>query len=106
MAKGLTLVAAASRGFELVELPTGDGNDLVVIADEDSIEACTDKLRGAGVDVHAVRVDLPNAEDVHRLHRAATTGGRVFAAAALNTGSGRGDHSSTVTWMATPASSI
>ena len=66
MAKGLALVSGASSGigFELAELFAGDGYDLVVAADEDSIESCADKLRGAGVDVRAVQVDLRKPEDV------------------------------------------
>jgi len=64
MAKRLALVTGASSGigFELAKLFAGDGYDLVVAADEDSIEACADKLRGAGVDVRAVQVDLRKPE--------------------------------------------
>ena len=62
---------------------------MVVAADEDSIEACADKLRAAGVDVRAVQVDLRKPEDVDRLYRTATGDGRPLAAAALNAGSGR-----------------
>src|SRR5258705_2109011 len=91
MAKRLALVTGASSGigFELAKLFAGDGYDLVVAADEDSIEACADKLRGAGIDVRAVQVDWRKPEDVDRVYRAATNGGRTLAAAALNAGSGR-----------------
>ena len=91
MAKGLALVTGASSGigFELARLFAGDGYDLVVAADEDGIEACADKLRGAGVEVRAVRVDLRKPEDVDRLYRTATSDGRSLAAAALNAGRGR-----------------
>ena len=91
MAKGLALVSGASSGigFELAELFAGDGYDLVVAADEDSIESCADKLRGAGVDVRAVQVDLRKPEDVDRLYNIAIEDGRTLQAAALNAGSGR-----------------
>jgi uncharacterized protein len=91
MAKGLALVTGASSGigFELAKLFADDGYDLVVAADEGSIEACADKLRGAGVDVHAVQVDLRKPEDVIRLYETAVDDGRTLAAAAFNAGSGR-----------------
>lgn len=81
--------ASSGIGFELAKLFAGDGYDLVVAADEDSIEVCADKLREAGVDVRAVQVDLRKPEDVDRLYRIATGDGRTREAAALNAGSGR-----------------
>ena len=91
MVRGLALVTGASSGigFELAKLFAGGGYDLVVAAEEDSIEACADKLRADGMDVRAVRVDLRKPEDVDRLYRTATGDGRPLAAAALNAGSGR-----------------
>ena len=69
MVRGLALVTGASSGigFELAKLFAGGGYDLVVAADEDSIEACADKLRADGMDVRAVQVDLRKPEDVDRL---------------------------------------
>src|SRR5258705_11817813 len=91
MAKRLALVTGASSGigFELAKLFAGDGYDLVVAADEDSIEAWADKLRGTGIDVRAVQVDLRKPEDVDRLYRPATNGGPALAAVPLDAGSGR-----------------
>ena len=68
--------ASSGIGFELAKLFAGGGYDLVVAADEDSIEACADKLRADGMDVRAVQVDLRKPEDVDRLYRTATGDGR------------------------------
>src|SRR4051794_16016104 len=90
MAGDLALVTGASSGigFELAKLFAGDGYNLVVAADEDSIQDSAEKLRASGVEVCAVQVDLRKTGDVERLYRAATDGGRI-AAAALNAGRGR-----------------
>ena len=71
--------ASSGIGFELAKLFAGGGYDLVVAADEDSIESCADKLRAAGMDVRAVQVDLRKPEDVDRLYRTATGDGRPLA---------------------------
>jgi uncharacterized protein len=91
MAKGLVLVTGASSGigFELAKLFADDGYDLVVAADEDSIVPCADKLRGTGINVRAVQVDLRRPEEVIRLYETPTAHGRTLQAAALNAGSGR-----------------
>ena len=81
MAKGLALVSGASSGigFELAELFAGDGYDLVVAADEDSIDPAPTSFAAAGVDVRAVQVDLRKPEDVDRLYNTATEDGRTLA---------------------------
>jgi short-subunit dehydrogenase len=91
MVRDLALVTGASSGigFELAKLFADDGYDLVVAADEDRIEFCADGLRGAGVDVRAVKADLRKPEDVDLLYHTATSDGRTLSAAALNAGSGR-----------------
>ncbi|ULE31332.1 SDR family NAD(P)-dependent oxidoreductase [Mycobacterium sp. IDR2000157661] len=88
----LALVTGASSGIglELAKLFADDGYDVVVAADDDGIHAAADKLAAAGSDIRAVQVDLRNPDDVERLYRAATEGGRRLDAAALNAGTGGG----------------
>lgn len=87
----LALVTGASSGigFELARLFAEHGYDLVVAADDDTIEASADKLASAGVAVRAVQVNLRKPEDVQRLYYVVTDDGRPLDAAVLNAGVGR-----------------
>lgn len=88
MAKVLATVTGASSGigFELARRFADDGYNLILAADEDVIHACADKLAATGVDVMAVQGDLRKPDEVERLYRIATEGGRRLDAAALNAG--------------------
>ena len=81
--------ASIGIGFELARRFADDGYNLIVAADEDAIHACADKLAATGVDVMAVQGDLRKPDEVERLYRIATEGGRRLDAAALNAGVGR-----------------
>jgi short-subunit dehydrogenase len=88
----LAVVTGASSGIglELARLFAADGYDLVVAADEDRItDAAAELAANGGVDVRPVQLDLRNPDDVQRLYRTATSGGRVPDATALNAGIGR-----------------
>ena len=81
MVRGLALVSGASSGigFELAKLFAGHGYDLVVAADEDSIEASADKLRADGLDVRAILAYEEAHKNRHGVVSAAQT--RVAAIA-------------------------
>jgi short-subunit dehydrogenase len=81
--------ASSGIGLELARLFARDGYDVVAAADEEDVHTVPDQLAGAGVDVHAVQVDLRDPDGVERLYREATRDGRVLDAAALNAGTGR-----------------
>jgi len=88
----LALVTGASSGigFELAKLFAEDGYDVVVAADDEAIHASADKLVATGATVTPVQVDLRKPDDVERLYRTATEGGRHVEVACLNAGTGRG----------------
>jgi uncharacterized protein len=86
----LALVTGASSGigFELAKQFASHGFDLVVAAEDESIERAPEQLEPLGATTQAVRVDLATREGVERLH--AGLGGRVPDAVALNAGIGAG----------------
>jgi short-subunit dehydrogenase len=87
----LAVVTGASSGigFELARLFADDGYDLVLAADEERIVDAARELAASGVEVLPVQSDLRNPDEVQRLYRTATSGGRAVDAAALNAGIGR-----------------
>ena len=88
----LALVTGASRGIgrELAALFAADGYDLVLAARSDALDSVAAELADTGVTVSPVHADLRTPDGVRRVHEAATAGGRVPAAAALNAGVGIG----------------
>lgn len=89
MAVALVTGASSGIGFELAKLFARDGYDLVVAADDDGIFTSADELAATGVQVKPIQVDLRNPDEVERLYRASTEGGRQLDAVALNAGTGR-----------------
>jgi len=87
---GLAIVTGASSGIgrELAGLCAAAGYDLVVAADEPSIEDSAHALRGCGVRVDALNVDLATAAGVDRLHEIVQ--GRHVDALLANAGHGLG----------------
>jgi short-subunit dehydrogenase len=87
----LAIVTGASSGigFELARLCAEHGYDLVIAADEPEIQEAATALRGLGVQVEALHVDLAQLDGVDRLYAAA--GGRPVDALLANAGRGLGD---------------
>ncbi|MCT7657307.1 SDR family NAD(P)-dependent oxidoreductase [Mycobacterium deserti] len=90
MDKRCALITGASSGIglELAKLLAADGYDLIVAADDPAIATSAEELRGGGVEVEAVQVDLRKPKEVERLYRSVTAGGRRIDVAALNAGIG------------------
>ncbi|TFV55248.1 SDR family NAD(P)-dependent oxidoreductase [Geodermatophilus sp. DF01-2] len=88
----LALVTGASSGigFELARQFAENGFDLLVNAEDTSIDTAAAKLRSSGTAVSGFRADLRTAAGVDALWDAVQATGRPLAAAALNAGVGQG----------------
>ncbi|GAC01426.1 SDR-family protein [Gordonia namibiensis NBRC 108229] len=88
----LALITGASSGIgrELAELFVADGFDLIICAEDFTVDDVADRLRARGREVTSVRADLRTAEGVEALYAAVQSTGRPLAAAALNAGIGHG----------------
>jgi short-subunit dehydrogenase len=88
----LALVTGASSGIgrELAKQFAENGFDLIVAAEDVELDDATVELRGFGVAVAPVSVDLTKRTDVERLVAAVRGSGRPLDAAALNAGVGVG----------------
>ncbi len=68
--ENLSVVTGASSGIglELARYATKKGYDLIIAADERSIEAAADELRRTGAEVTAVQADLSARAGVDQLY--------------------------------------
>jgi short-subunit dehydrogenase len=91
-ARPLALVTGASSGIgrELAKQFAKHGYDLIVAAENVELDDAVEELRGMGVAVAPVSVDLTQRADVERLVAAYRGAGRLLDAAALNAGVGHG----------------
>lgn len=91
-ARPLALITGASSGIglELARQFAEHGYDLLVNAEDDSINAVAVQLRATGVQVEPVQADLRRYEGVERLYAAVLAQPREIEAAALNAGVGQG----------------
>jgi uncharacterized protein len=91
-ARPLALVTGASSGIgrELAKQFAEHGYDLIVAAENVELDDAVEELRGLGVAVAPVSVDLTKRADVERLVAAVRGAGRPLDAAALNAGVGAG----------------
>jgi uncharacterized protein len=89
-ARPLAVVTGASSGigFELASLCAAGGFDLLIAADEPSIEQAGQLLQKSGGRVDALEVDLADMEGVDKLYAAIQ--GRPVAALLANAGRGLG----------------
>lgn len=90
--RGLAVVTGASSGigYELAQLCAAAGHDLVIAADEPGIESAAGALKGAGVTVHALLVDLSTPQGVDRLCELVAGTGQPVAILCANAGHGLG----------------
>lgn len=90
LSRPLAIVTGASSGIglELARNCATNGFDLLIAADEPSIEAAAEELRTTGAKIHSVQADLATQQGVDRLVAAAE--GRPVAALLANAGRGLG----------------
>jgi short-subunit dehydrogenase len=90
MADKFAIITGASTGigFELADLAAKAGYDLLVVADENLINAAADDLRARGATVESLEADLSTIEGVDRLLAAAR--GRQIDLLCANAGRGLG----------------
>ncbi|MDQ4039835.1 MAG: SDR family NAD(P)-dependent oxidoreductase [Actinomycetota bacterium] len=90
--KPLAVVTGASSGigFELAREFAEHGYDVLINAEDSSMDSAARRLRATGVEVIAVPADLSTYEGVEAVYAAITATGRPVAAAALNAGVGQG----------------
>jgi uncharacterized protein len=86
----LAVVTGASSGigYELARQCASHGFDVVVCAEDASIQDAATRIAGEGTSVHAVQADLRTREGVESLHRAVQATGRPIDALLLNAGVG------------------
>ncbi len=90
--ENLAVVTGASSGIglELARYATKKGYDLIIAADERSIEAAADELRRTGAEVTAVQADLSARAGVDQLYQAIQARNRPVDALLANAGRGLG----------------
>jgi short-subunit dehydrogenase len=82
--------ASSGIGLELAKQFAEHGYDLLVTAEDAELDPAAHELRGLGVAVETVQVNLAAAEGVEALARAIEGAGRPVDALALNAGRGAG----------------
>ncbi|MBZ9936982.1 SDR family NAD(P)-dependent oxidoreductase [Mesorhizobium sp. BR1-1-16] len=89
----LAVITGASTGigYQLARLAVAHGYDVVIAADEPSIEKAAAELRREGADVVAVQADLATQDGVDALYAAVSRLGRPVDALMANAGRGLGD---------------
>jgi len=87
---GLAIVTGASTGigYELAKICATEGFDLIIAADESTIQRAANEIAVGGAKVEAVEVDLATTEGVDKL--LAAVNGRPVAALLANAGRGLG----------------
>src|SRR3954449_13567121 len=92
MPRSLAVVTGASSGIglELAKQFAANDFDLVIAAEDTELSQAAEGLRGSGIAVEAVQVDLSRDGAVDELYARIKAGGRPVAAAALNAGIGSG----------------
>ena len=92
LAKPLAVVTGASSGigYELARQFAEHGYDLIIAAEDGTIEEAGEFLRGLGANVQEVQVDLRYYNEVERLYAVIQANAQPVDAIAINAGIGEG----------------
>jgi short-subunit dehydrogenase len=80
--------ASSGIGYELAKQFAQNGFDLLVVAEDETIDSVAHELQSSGASAESLKVDLASHDGVHQLQSTIQNAGRPLDAIAINAGVG------------------